>query len=239
MMKLLYRTKRMSRYGFIAFFYFFIFPAKGQHNGEDHLGAWYMYFGTHQVSDRWSLSSEAQIRYYEVADRFNQLLLRTGANYKISDKATASVGYGYIVTDGTFAETEGERNSHENRIFEQFVLRNNLGKVNLQHRYRLEQRFLHLANGKHDLQQRARYRLQATFPLNNTLFLNFYDEVFLNLQGDVFGQNRVYGALGARFSDQVSIQMGYQKNHFTPAHYDRLQLGVFLNTDLRKKKEQD
>lgn len=204
--------------------------------GEDEWGAWYMYFGTNRVSDDLSIHTEAQFRFYEVASNFNQLLLRTGLNYHISEKAIATLGYGYIDTDLTFVDTPGERNTREHRIFQQFILKNSSGKFKFEHRYRLEQRFLDMPTGN-DTQHRARYRLQVTFPLDENWFLNAYDEVFINLQEPIFGQNRLYGAVGYNFNPDLSVQLGYLKNHFTGRNFDRLQLGVIFNTDLRKKEK--
>lgn len=207
--------------------------AEAQENGEDQLGAWYMYFGTNTLSDKFSLHSEAQFRYYEVSGRFNQLLLRTGLNYHLNASAIATLGYGYIATDGSYAEPPAETNAIEHRIFQQFILKNTVGKVAVEHRYRLEQRFLDFRPGT-DLEHRARYRLQLTLPLSGAFFLNFYDEVFLNFQDEIFGQNRAYAALGIKLSATSSLQLGYLKNHFRNAHFDRFQLGVFFNPDLRK-----
>ncbi len=206
-----------------------------QDTGEDKWGAWYMYFGTNQVSDKLSIHSEAQFRYYEVTSSFNQLLLRTGLNYHINDEAIATIGYGYINTDGTFADIPDEENSNEHRIFEQFILKNKVGKFKFEHRYRLEQRFISTQNDDFT-EHRARYRLQLTYPINEKWFLNAYDEVFINLQEPIFGQNRLYGAIGYTVQSNFSIQLGYLKNHFTGINFDRLQLGVIYNTDFRKKE---
>lgn len=207
-----------------------------QVNGEEKLGAWYMYFGMNRVAERWSIHTEAQFRFYETTDSFNQMLLRTGANYHISDEAIATFGYAYIDTDPTFEGDEALLNKiTEHRIFQQFILKNTVSRFAFEHRYRLEQRFLNF-DGPTDTQHRARYRLQVTYPLGDTFFLNWYDEVFLNLQGNIFGQNRLYLALGAKLSPTLSVQAGYLKNHFSTAHYDRLQFGVFFNPDLRRKQ---
>lgn len=207
-----------------------------QETGEDNWGAWYMYFGTNKVSDDLCIHTEAQFRYYEVTSTFNQLLLRTGLNYHINENAIATLGYGYISTDGSFEEFPGEENTSEHRIFQQFILKNNVGKFKFEHRYRIEQRFIN--NMAADLtEHRARYRLQLTYPINENWFLNAYDEVFVNLQEPIFGQNRLYGAIGYKFNDNLSIQLGYLKNHFTGINFDRFQLGIFFNTDLRKQKE--
>ncbi|ETN96005.1 hypothetical protein P278_17270 [Zhouia amylolytica AD3] len=204
---------------------------KAQERGEDELGAWYMYFGTYKLSEKFSLHTEAQFRYYEVADNFNQMLLRTGINYHVNDRFMVTAGYGFIETDALYQEFGNEPNASENRIYQQLEIKDNWGKLKLNHRYRLEQRFVHVG-GESDFLNRVRYRLQLTYPLTETFFVNVYDEIFLNLQNTVFGQNRLYGAFGAVINNNVSVQLGYLKNHFTNVNFDRLQLGVFINADL-------
>ncbi|TRZ43710.1 DUF2490 domain-containing protein [Robertkochia solimangrovi] len=205
-----------------------------QDRGDDNWGAWYMYFGTNKISEKWSIHTEAQFRFYEITSNFNQLLLRTGVNYHISPKAIATLGYGFIDTDTDFMDQPGEEKLKEHRIFEQFILKNNLGKFAFEHRYRFEQRFLHRYD-ESETQHRARYRLQITYPLGTHWFLNAYDEIFINLQEPVFGQNRLYGAVGYKVNKDLSFQFGYLKNHFTGINFDRLQLAVFFNTDFLVK----
>ncbi len=211
--------------------------SNAQETGEDKLGAWYMYFGANKVSERFSIHSEAQFRYYETTSNFNQLLLRIGLNCHISSEAIATIGYGFIETDRSFEDIPNENKLLENRIFEQFILKNKVWELLFEHRFRFEQRFLNSGTSS-DTQHRARYRLQITLPLTNTFFLNFYDEIFLNLQDEIFGQNRLYAALGINIVENLSLQLGYLKNHFNTANYDRLQLGVFYNPDLRRKKSE-
>ncbi|NNE03860.1 MAG: DUF2490 domain-containing protein [Eudoraea sp.] len=207
-----------------------------QNTGEEEWGAWYMYFGANKVSDKFSLHTEAQFRFYETTGNFNQLLLRTGLNYHINPDAIVTLGYGYIATDGTFEEFPDEIDAKENRIFQQLILKNKVGEFLFEHRYRLEQRFIDFGDIT-DTQHRARYRLQVTLPLTDIFFINVYDEVFLNLQDEVFGQNRLYAALGVHITSNSSLQIGYLKNHFSAINYDRLQVGFFYNPDLRGKKK--
>ncbi len=214
------------------FILFGLVNVNAQQPGEDETGAWYMYFGTNKVSERFSVHTEAQFRLYETTSNFNQLLLRTGLNYHINPNAIATAGYGFIDTDTNFYEFDGEVNLKEHRIFEQFILKNKVWELFFEHRYRLEQRFLDFGETT-DTQHRARYRIQMTLPLTDTFFLNFYDELFINLQDDLFGQNRLYAALGVNITENSSIQFGYLRNQFANAVYDRLQIGVFYNPDLR------
>ena len=210
-----------------------LLTVNAQRPGEDETGAWYMYFGTNKISERFSVHTEAQFRFYETTSNFNQMLLRTGLNYHINPNAIATGGYAFIDTDNTFYEFEGEINAKEHRIFEQFILKNKVWEFLFEHRYRLEQRFLDFGRTT-ETQHRARYRIQMTLPLTNTFFLNFYDELFINLQDDLFGQNRLYGAIGVNITENSSVQLGYLRNQFANAVYDRLQFAVFYNPDLRK-----
>ncbi|MEC7771268.1 MAG: DUF2490 domain-containing protein [Bacteroidota bacterium] len=215
------------------FVLFGLLTVNAQQPGEDETGAWFMYFGMNKVSERLSVHTEAQFRFYETTSNFNQMLLRTGLNYHINPNAIATGGYAFIDTDNTFYEFEGEINSKEHRIFEQFILKNKVWEFLFEHRYRLEQRFLDFGRTT-ETQHRARYRIQMTLPLTNTFFLNFYDELFINLQDDLFGQNRLYGAVGVNITENSSVQLGYLRNQFANAVYDRLQFAVFYNPDLRK-----
>jgi len=232
---------------FLLFALLFTISNFAQEIGNDEFGSWFMYFGMNKVSEKLSIHTEAQFRYYEQAKNFNQLLLRTGLNYHINPNAIATFGYGYISTDPTFDDFRlvggdalvEDSNIREHRIFEQFILKNTVGQFKFEHRYRLEQRFINDEDfGGNDTQHRVRYRLQVTLPLTDILFLNFYDEIFLNLQNSVYGQNRLYGALGVNVTENLSVQAGYLKNHFPTANFDRLQIGVFYNPDLRKKKKE-
>src|SRR5690606_14711876 len=115
------------------FLLFVSMVSNAQQPGENELGAWYMYFGTNKVSEKFSIHTEAQFRYYETTSNFNQLLIRTGLNYHIDPNAIATLGYGYIDTDNSFGEVPGEINSIEHRIFEQFILKNKVWEFLFEH----------------------------------------------------------------------------------------------------------
>jgi hypothetical protein len=116
---------------------------------------------------------------------------------------------------------------NEHRIWEQFTQTSTIGRVSLQHRYRLEQRFLenYVKSGSDYIRSgtlfrnRIRYRALAYIPLNNssmtdkTLFMNVNNEVFLGFgQGigtNILDQNRLQIALGWKFNSKCMIQVGY------------------------------
>ena len=220
-----------------------------QNNGEDELGIWYLYFGTFKVAEDWSIYSEAQLRYFETGGNFNQIFLFAGANYHINEKITANVTYGYIDSDPTFAEEPigdmlfNGNQFLEHRLHEQIALKDKIWKFSLEHRYRLEQRFFknkdlsRTAPDIREIQNRFRYRLMITLPLSDTFFLNFFDEIFLSFQDSVYNQNLLYTALGIRLSDNSNLQLGYLKNHFPTADYERLHVTLVFSPDLRKKSQ--
>ena len=221
----------------INFFIILLFAINvfSQNNGENKLGAWYMFSGNHRISDNFSIITGSQIREYETTHNFNQLLLLSGLNYDINQNITAAIGYGFLNTDSTFEELPVEIYSKENRLFEQISLKNTLWKLQLEHRYRLEHRFLDSGNNT-DTQHRTRYRLQVSLPITDIFSLSVYEEIFLNLQNDIFSQNRLFAALGIKVTPNSKVQLGYLKNHFNSVAFDRLQIGISIRTDLRNHK---
>ena len=207
-------------------------------NPENKTGNWLMYFGTHSINQKWSIHSEFQMRLYEPFGNFNQMLPRVGLNYHIDKNSMITAGYAWIPTQGIF-DGNLDNLSIENRIWQQFILKNKIKRFNFEHRYRLEQRWVTRDNFT-DFLNRARYRLLMTIPLNNselkdkTFFLSFYDEVFLNISDSPFDQNRLYAALGYKFNSNIAIQSGYLRHRLGSQKLNRFQLGVFLNTKRNK-----
>jgi len=204
-------------------------------------GKWLMCFNQTRMNDKWSIHAEAQYRSFEITTNTEQLLFRGGVNYHINNSTFISTGYAYITNYAFDKEQLPGVQVSENRIWQQFLMRNNLGRCLFEHRYRLEQRWMQSNNNTRYL-DRIRYLLRVTVPLNkkeiekNTLFLSFYDEVFINLSAIPYDRNRLYGAIGYQFLPNGNIQLGYlaQTVNTRTKHY--LQAAVFYNIDLRKKE---
>ena len=137
---------------------------KGQ-NIEENLGSWWMYFGTHRFSEKYSLHYETQLRNYEIVSNFNQLLPRVGLNYHIDEKTSVTAGYAFIPTQKEFDLGWEDKIETENRIWQQFILKNKVGNINFRHRYRLEQRWIKLGE-ETKYKNRARYMLSVRLPIS-------------------------------------------------------------------------
>ncbi len=215
--------------------FFLILPQiiSAQTNPEEKLGKWWMYFGTHQINEKFSVHYETQLRNYEILNNFFQLLPRAGINYHIADNSIITAGYAWIPTQPIMGEGWNNELVIENRIWEQFILRNKVNNIKFRHRYRLEQRWVKSA-GVSAYKNRARYMLSVRIPLKSDpefpLFISLYDEIFLNISEEPFDQNRLFGALGIQVNDNMNIQVGYLRHRLGTQNLNRLQFAVFLNT---------
>lgn len=182
---------------------------------------WYNFFGDHPVSKRWGVHLEGQWRRHDVISKWQQLLLRPGINFSLNKNLMLTAGYAFVDTY-PYGEFPVRYRFPEHRIFEQAILKHELGKVGLQHRYRLEQRYLgekiQASDGYIDFwryENRFRYMLRMNIPLGDEkkLYLGVYDEIMVNFRNNVgsniFDQNRAYAALGYSLSKNTKLETGY------------------------------
>ena len=194
-------------------------------------GNWLIYIGNKKVNSKWNIHNEVQYRNYDAIGDLEQLLLRTGLGYNLSENNhNLLLGYGYILSQNYIADTQNKMDVNEHRIFQQFTSKQNVGSVSLSHRYRIEQRFV-----ESDFKMRLRYFLAFKVPIIKTesspskLYLSAYNEVFLNTESDVFDRNRVYGGLGFQLNKNVRIEAGYMSQLFENSSRDQFNLITFVN----------
>lgn len=194
-------------------------------------GNWLIYIGNKKVNSKWNIHNEVQYRNYDAIGDLEQLLLRTGLGYNLSENNhNLLLGYGYILSQNYIADTQNKMDVNEHRIFQQFTSKQNVGSVSLSHRYRFEQRFV-----ESDFKMRLRYFLAFKVPIIKTesspskLYLSAYNEVFLNTESDVFDRNRVYGGLGFQLNKNVRIEAGYMSQLFENSSRDQFNLITFVN----------
>ncbi len=192
---------------------------------DSNKNGWFMYFGDHPISRKWQVHLEGQWRRHDVINRWQQLLLRPAINLEVNPNLVLTGGYAYVKSF-PYGDFPARDVFPEHRIFQQLLLKHKVGRVDVQHRYRLEQRFigqvLRSASGSPAVdswryQNRFRYFVKAALPLSSSKeskwYLGFYDEVFLhfapNSGASVFDQNRAYAALGRKLSRTERIEVGY------------------------------
>lgn len=208
----------------------------GQTPIENQVGSWFTVSGTYRISNKLSFNNTIQSWHYEIADNFNFLFTKVAVNYHISPKLTTALAYGFMDIDRGF-EKEGPH-TYENRLMEQIGYKQKLAKLTIDHRFRIEQRFLNKPTSKNILANRLRYRIGTKLKLNNTLFIRLNNEFLSTIKTkeiDAFSENRAYIALGINMIKSTHIQVGYLNRKIKDLDLHRLQLSLFYKIDLRKK----
>ncbi|WGH76809.1 DUF2490 domain-containing protein [Tenacibaculum tangerinum] len=192
------------------------------------LGAWYMYKGSHQISDKFSLKSMVQFRFFEIGDDMQQFIVRLGGNYKFSKTISAAVGYVFLNTDRTFNVDAGDFNEH--RIYEDLNVKHKIATVSFTHRLRGEQRFFESTTGNF-----LRYQIALSQPINEKWSAYLYDETFLDFEGESYNQNWLGAGFKYKVSTTLKLQAGYQLINVNEiGNFNRILLGVAISTNHRK-----
>ena len=112
-------------------------------------GNWLIYFGNKQINPKFNWHHEVQYRSFNLIDDIEQLLLRTGLGYNLTENNNnILLGYAFIYSEPYLTNSDLKTNFNEHRIYQQFITRQSFGRMSLQHRYRFEQRFFGLlSNG--------------------------------------------------------------------------------------------
>jgi hypothetical protein len=194
-------------------------------------GNWLIYIGNKQLNSKWNIHNEIQYRNYDVIGDLEQLLLRTGVGYNISNSnQNILLGYGYIHSENYNSEGTNKTSVNEHRIFQQFTSKQAIGKVKLSHRYRFEQRFVET-----NFKLRLRYFLGINIPLvkvsdsDKVLYVSMYNEIFLNTKTSIFDRNRLYSGLGYAINKNVKIEAGYMNQFFETSSRDQFNIITFIN----------
>jgi len=123
------------------------------------------------------------------------------------------------------ADGETKLKVGEHRIYQQFISMRRQSWVQLQHRYRFEQRWV-----DDEFLLRFRYFLSLQIPLSkgeSYPYASVYNEVFLQPEGVVFDRNRLYVGAGYKWNARVRTEVGYMNQFFTDSGRDQINLIVF------------
>ena len=196
---------------------------------ETNLGNWLIYIGNKKLNEKWNLHHEIQYRNYDAIGDLEQLLLRTGLGYSFKEnKRNILLGYGYISSENYVDETTDKKTVNEHRIFQQYTSKQTVGKLNLNHRYRFEQRFV-----ESDFKMRLRYFLGLKIPIKikekSNYYFSAYNEVFINTKSILYDRNRLYGGVGYNVNKGLRLEMGYMNQFFKNGNRDQVNLFCFYS----------
>lgn len=181
---------------------------------------------------RWRWSAEIQPRARDSGSEMDQLLIRPGVGYALTDRSSVWLGYAHVTN-----YREGD-NIHENRIWQQYMWSGPTPLGAFTSRTRFEQRWQD--NGS-DAGGRFRQMFRFTWPLlfHPAASLVAWDEVFAHLNTTDWGarqgfdQNRGFAGVGYRLRSPVLMEIGYINQYVNTAGADRmnhiLSVNLFLN----------
>ena len=195
------------------------------------VGNWFAYLGNQKINNKWNWHNEVQYRNFNFAGDLEQLMVRTGLGYNLSENNNnVLLGYAYIHSEPYIVGTEEKKRTDEHRIFQQFITKQQFGRVSISHRYRFEQRFL-----QDDFKMRFRYSLSLNVPINkkvmekNAVYASLSNEIFVNTKQNHYDRDRVYGGIGYCFSKYVKVEAGVMSQLLSATSRTQFQIMIFNN----------
>ncbi len=203
---------------------------------KSNYGNWLIYFGNKAIDKKWNWHHEVQYRNYNAIGDLDQLLVRTGIGYNLSENNNnVLMGYAFVNSNKYIANTDEKTSTNEHRIYQQFITRQSFKGINILHRYRIEERFMN-----DDVNVRFRYFLSLNIPLNktvmqkNTLYASIYNEIFLNAKKPTFDRNRFYAALGYMVTNNLRFELGTMTQMLESGNRSQFQIVCFNNIPHKK-----
>ena len=198
---------------------------------ESDFGNWLIYFGDKKINQKFNWHHEVQYRNFNFIGDTEQLLLRTGLGYNLTENNNnIHLGYAFIYSEPYLTNSDQKTNFNEHRVYQQFITRQSFGRFSLQHRYRFEQRFF-----EDNFMLRLRYFLSFNMAINKTkmedktVYLSVYNEIFLNTEQNYFDRNRIYGGIGYRFTPKLRSEIGVMQQTITGFSRNQLNIITFFN----------
>lgn len=226
---------KLKKYYFITTL-FLLLCTIALHAQKSNTGNWFIYFGNQKINNKWNWHNEVQYRNFNFMGDLSQLLVRTGIGYNLTENNNnILLGYGFINSQKYLSNSNEKVGTNEHRVYQQFITRQSFNKVFLQHRYRIEERFL-----PKDFQMRFRYFLGINIPINkprlekNAYYFSAYNEIFINAQQNIFDRNRLYGAMGYIFNKNIKMEAGYMAQKLESTNRNQFQIVIFNNIPFNK-----
>ena len=181
---------------------------QAQNSAENKLGTWYMFNGSHKISDKFAIKTIAHFRYYELTSQFQQEIYRLGANYTFNKKTNLTLGLSYSTADLDY--NIPSVHLYEYRFYEDLNLKSLWNKFTGKHRIRLEQRFIHKDLVTNQFQNWIRYNLNISYPISEKWNVYIFNELFLNLnKSKTFAQNWTGAGFLYKLNKKIKLKAGY------------------------------
>ena len=186
---------------------------------------WTRYYNQLELSAKLSIHSEFDNRVFVNPIVQNLFVVRVQGRYKISEQVELGSGFAYFSVATQAPENVSSFNKPEFRGQQDITLKQNFGKINLNQRFQIEERFFRnfdkegLTTGT-TFFWRFRYRIQGdyTFWKKEKQYFKavVYDELMINagkrIVYNAFDQNRIYAGLQYGINSSLAVELGYMNS---------------------------
>jgi hypothetical protein len=215
---------------------------------------WLRYYNQLRINEKWAWHNEIEDRRFFINNQQHHLIAHTRLYYKILSNTDIAFGLTYSRQSPQFINAIATLIVPEIRPNQEIDVSNTLAKrLILQHRLRIDERFMRKNNGEelldgYDFNFRFRYRLQVNYRLssdsakNKTTF-KVSNEIMLNTGKNIvynqFDQNRIYAGCEQELNKKISVELGYlhwyQQRAVENQFFDReiLRLAIFHKLTLK------
>ena len=186
---------------------------------------WTRYYNQLELNAKWSIHSEFDNRIFLSPLVQNLFVLRVQGRYKVLEQIELGAGFTYFSVATQDPDIDSKFNKPEYRIQQDATLKQNLGKINLNQRFQVEERFFQnfdnegLTSGS-TFFWRFRYRIQGDYNFwqKKKQFLKaiISDEIMINagekVVNNTFDQNRIYAGLLYGINSTLALELGYMNS---------------------------
>jgi Protein of unknown function (DUF2490) len=171
---------------------------------------------------KWRWAAEVQPRARESGDEMDQLLIRPGIGYALTERSTVWMGYAHVINFPAAGD-----NIHENRFWQQYMWSGMTPFGAFTSRSRFEQRWQ--SNGSEvGGRFRQMFKISWPIPFHPAASLVGWDEVFIHLNDTDWGarqgfdQNRGFAGIGYRVVPPVLVEIGYMNQYINRSTIDHM-----------------
>ncbi len=172
----------------------------------------------YNLSNKWYVWAEAQIRSQKVGTDYNYNEIKTGVTYKASKLFSFLVGAGKYATYSSGGNFKKPVLTNELRMWGQANLKNSIARLRIDNQVRFEERLIN-----DNFKSRLRYRLNLIYLINKpkleqgTFYGTAYNEIFVSTKPLTFDRDRIFAGAGYIFHSAFGLQIGWlrQYDYFT------------------------
>ncbi len=174
------------------------------------LGSWNILNLKYNHTDKLSLFGEAQLRSLKFYHDFHYYEFKGGINFDLHKALKLTLGAGSYQTYKEGGSFVLPKNNDEFRLWPQLILSQNLGKLKIEQRYRMEMRWT-----SRGYRNRFRYRFGVSYPFGKDtkgykpFLASFNNELFFTDKAPYFERNRMQAVLNFKPYRHASFQLGY------------------------------